>query len=80
MSDQAEILKQAVHLMQKHDFFFDYSEDQNVWMRGNGQKFEILQLVRKLPNEVLPRLLEQVPPTLLDHWAVVLEANIGRGL
>ena len=36
-------------LMQAHDWFFDYSDDQRDWRKGLSEKAVILQKMREIP-------------------------------
>ena len=58
------MIDQIKSLMQKHDWFFDYSDDQREWRKGSGEKQEILNLMRKIPMDQLPELMKLVPEEL----------------
>jgi hypothetical protein len=64
---------QIKELIQKHDWFFDYSDDQRDWRKGSAEKQEILSLMRKIPRNQTPELLELVPQELKEKWFLELQ-------
>lgn len=37
-------------LMRRHDFYYDYSDDNSVWRRGNQERSEIMTIVKSHPT------------------------------
>jgi hypothetical protein len=37
-------------LIKSHDWYYDYSDDQNAWARGNDNEKRILRLVKELDS------------------------------
>lgn len=64
------MIDQIKSLMQKHDWFFDYSDDMRDWRKGFGEKQEILALMRKIPMNQIPELLKLVPEPIQKKWYV----------
>ncbi len=64
---------QIKELMQKHDWFFDYSDGQRDWRKGSAEKQEILSLMRKIPRNQIPELLGLVPQELKTQWFIELQ-------
>lgn len=60
-------------LMQAHDWFFDYSDDQRDWRKGFGEKAFIMQKMKQIPMSYIPELLNLVPEKLRDQWFVELQ-------
>ena len=65
--------EQIKSLMQKHDWYFDYSDDQREWRKGSGEKQEILNLMRKIPMNQIPELIKLVPEDLQQKWFIDLQ-------
>lgn len=57
-------------LMQKHDWFYDYSDDMGEWRKGFAEKQEILSLMRKIPMNQIPELLKLVPEPIQKKWYI----------
>ena len=68
-----ESVDQIKSLMQKHDWFFDYSDDMRDWRKGLAEKQEILSLMRKIPMNQIPELLKLVPEELKTKWILELQ-------
>ena len=64
---------QIKSLMQKHDWFFDYSDDMRDWRKGSAEKQEILALMRKIPMNQIPELMKLVPEELKAKWLIELQ-------
>jgi len=64
---------QIKELMQKHDWFFDYSDDQRDWRKGSAEKQEILSLMHKIPMREIPELMKLVPEKLQTQWMLELQ-------
>lgn len=60
-------------LMQKHDWFFDYSDDMRDWRKGSAEKQQILKLMQSIPMNQIPELLELVPQELKEKWFMELQ-------
>jgi len=60
-------------LMEKHDWYFDFSDDQNIWRKGRAEKQEILSLMRKIPMKEIPELMKLVPEDLQKQWFIELQ-------
>ena len=67
------MIDQIKSLMQKHDWFFDYSDDMRDWRKGSAEKQEILSLMRKIPMNQIPELMEFVPKDLKTKWFLELQ-------
>lgn len=68
-----ESVDQIKSLMQKHDWFFDYSDDHRDWRKGSTEKQEILALMRKIPMNQIPELMKLVPEKLQTQWMLELQ-------
>ena len=68
------MIDQIKSLMQKHDWFFDYSDDMRDWRKGSAEKQEILSLMRKIPMNQIPELMKLVPEELKTHWLLALQS------
>ncbi len=64
------MIDQIKSLMQKHDWFFDYSDDMHDWRKGLAEKQEILSLMRKIPMNEIPELLKLVPEPIQKKWYI----------
>ena len=73
MSWEIDMIDQIKSLMQKHDWFFDYSDDMRDWRKGSAEKQEILSLMRKIPMNQIPELMKLVPEELKTHWLLALQ-------
>lgn len=67
------MIDQIKSLMQKHDWFFDYSDDMRDWRKGFAEKQEILSLMRKIPMNEIPELMKLVPEELKTKWILELQ-------
>jgi hypothetical protein len=57
-ADQAEL----VRLMKGHDWWYEYSDDQNVWRAGRDREGKIRTLVRGLPGDVARGIWSRFAP------------------
>jgi 2-methylcitrate dehydratase PrpD len=64
------MIDQIKSLMQKHDWYFEYSNDQKEWRKGSAEKQEILALMRKIPMNQIPELLKLVPEPIQKKWYI----------
>ena len=64
------MIDQIKSLMQKHDWFFDYSDDMRDWRKGSAEKQEILSLMRKIPMNQIPELMKLVPEPIQKKWYI----------
>lgn len=56
-------------LMQKHDWFYEYSDDPKAWRKGLSEKIEIMAYLMLLPEEIaLTLIIENAPLKLRDLW------------
>lgn len=55
-------------LMEAHDYWYDFSDDMNIWRKGNNQKIQIMQLLLNLPHTEARELLKLVPGRFQDQW------------
>jgi len=60
-------------LMQTHDWFYDYSDDMRDWRKGSAEKQTILSMMRKIPMNQIPELMELVPQELKQKWFIELQ-------
>lgn len=67
------MIDQIKSLMQKHDWYFDYSDDMRDWRKGSAEKQEILSLMRKIPMNQIPELMKLVPEELKTKWILELQ-------
>lgn len=67
------MIDQIKSLMQKHDWYFEYSDDQKEWRKGSAEKAEIIALLRKIPMRDIPALFELVPHDLKQKWLLELQ-------
>ena len=67
------MIDQIKSLMQKHDWYFEYSDDQKEWRKGSAEKAEIIALLRKIPMRDIPVLFELVPHDLKQKWLLELQ-------
>lgn len=64
------MIEEIKSLMQKHDWFFDYSDDMRDWRKGSAEKQEILSLMRKIPMNEIPELMKLVPEPIQKKWYI----------
>lgn len=64
------MIDQIKSLMQKHDWYFEYSNDQKEWRKGSAEKQEILALMRKIPMNQIPELMKLVPEPIQKKWYI----------
>lgn len=74
------MLNKVLELMQRHDWYYEYSDDSKDWHRGLLEKKAILAAARGTPKNELQRLLACVPEDMRKEWSVVLERQIGEDL
>lgn len=67
------MIDQIKSLMQKHDWYFEYSDDQKEWRKGSAEKQEILALMHKIPMNQIPELMKLVPHDLKQKWLLELQ-------
>ena len=41
-----------IELLKKHDWTYDYSEDQTVWLRGKAERATLTQLQKQLDKDL----------------------------
>ena len=41
-----------IELLKKHDWTYDYSEDQTVWLRGVGERATLTRLQKQLDKDL----------------------------
>lgn len=41
-----------IELLKKHDWAYDYSEDQTVWLRGVGERSTLTRLQKQLDKDL----------------------------
>lgn len=64
------MIDQIKSLMQKHDWFFDYSDDHREWQKGFSEKLEIIELMRKLSPDDIKELIKLVPEPIQKKWHI----------
>ena len=64
------MIEQIKSLMQKHDWFFEYSDDHREWRRGWDEKLKIIELMRKIPMNEIPELMKLVPEPIQKKWYI----------
>lgn len=67
------MIEKIKELMSKHDWYFDFADDNREWSKGFTEKREIISLMRQIPASELPGLLELVPKDLRLVWALDLQ-------
>jgi len=70
------MIDQIKSLMQKHDWHYEYADDNKSYYAGLHEKSQILQLMRKIPMKEIPALLELVPKDLRAKWMIDLQQII----
>jgi len=62
------MIDQIKSLMQKHDWFYDYSDDMGEWLKGYAESREIIGLMQNVDASQVPELLSLVPEELRVKW------------
>lgn len=68
--DEYHKIEEIKSLMQKHDWFFEYSDDHREWQKGWDEKLKIIELMRKIPMNEIPELLKLVPEPIQKKWYI----------
>ena len=68
-----DMLEKITKLMRNHDWYFEYSDDQKVWKRGWREKYEIMDLLKKIPLNELEIYIKLIPNDFRTKWFVELQ-------
>jgi len=58
--------KQVAAMMQKHDWYYEMSDDHNVWRRGESSRRKLMEALKKLPYNTRRFLWDTYAPDGFD--------------
>lgn len=61
-------MEEIKKLMDKHDFFYEFSDDVRSWRKGRLEKEEIVDKMKPLSKEEQKELLKRVPVQVMPEW------------
>lgn len=65
---ELQVLAPIVEALKTHDWYYDYSDDQNVWRSGNEQRTRINALLASIPPAQARALWAMYAPAAFGSW------------